>query len=322
MTLARGKVCFLTMDEIVRKVRIQPNLSQTDDHLCVPALHARGIDVDFRSWKDTNTAWHDYDAVIVRSTWDYQLSPDEFRQTLRRIHAQSKKLLNPISILEWNMDKTYLQDLQKKGVTIVPSIFCEETPTPTLFQEWRDKLLGSDCYSSNEQLIIKPNVSATAGHTYRLQSFTPKLAEIFGPHRPYLVQPFVTNIVAEGEFSVFYFGGKLSHVTLKTPQSGDFRVQEEFGGHNQWIGQPDPALVATADKILQLVDCNDLLYARVDLVRIGNTQQDTGAVSPCSTPLYALMELELIEPSLYLHMDKSGQAPERFATAIAAFIDE
>lgn len=310
------------MDEIVQEIRRKPNLSQTDDHLCVPALHARGVDVDFRSWKDTNTAWKDYDAVIVRSTWDYQLFPAEFRKTLRYIHTQTK-LVNPLPILEWNMDKTYLRDLQEKGVTIVPSIFCTVAPTAALFQEWREKLLGSD--NPNEQLIIKPNVSATAGHTYRLTSFTPKLTEVFGPHRPYLVQPFVTNIVAEGEFSLFYFGGTLSHVTLKTPQSGDFRVQEDFGGHNQWIAQPDPALVATADAILQQVD-TDLLYARVDLVRMGSQptpdSSDTlSATSSCTTtPLFALMELELIEPSLYLHMDKSGQAPQSLATAIDAVL--
>lgn len=117
-------------------------------------------------------------------------------------------------------------------------------------------------------------------------------------NQPVMVQPFMENIINEGEFSLFYFDGSYSHAILKTPEAGDFRVQEEHGGRLQSI-KADYSLKQAGRKIMQVLP-ETPLYARVDVVRIGDNH-------------FALMELELIEPSLYFNMDE--KSPDRFARA-------
>jgi hypothetical protein len=126
------------------------------------------------------------------------------------------------------------------------------------------------------------------------------------------VQPFLPEVLSEGEFSLFYFLGDYSHAILKTPGRGDFRVQEEHGGTIQQV-QPEPALFETADACLQALASipglprEPLLYARPDFVR---TPQG-----------FALMELEMIEPALYFRMD-APRAAERFAEAVVRWLDQ
>ena len=114
-----------------------------------------------------------------------------------------------------------------------------------------------------------------------------------------MVQPFLQSIVGTGEYSVFYFGGKYSHTILKAPKADDFRVQEEHGGIISGV-EPSEGLMAAANKAISAIG-RSLLYSRVDLVLDATGQ-------------FVLMELELIEPALYLRMDDG--APARFATAI------
>lgn len=278
-------ICFLSMDS--------GGDFEMDDHLAIPPLEKLGWEVDTASWNHKDQAWNAYDAVIIRSTWDYQNNPEDFLSVLRHIETQTR-LENPSKIVAWNLSKKiYLPELRAKGVPIVPTLFQEDVVTKELFESW---LLHFGC----DELIIKPVISATAGHTYRLKQFAPELATIFNGHdRSYMVQPFVPNIVTEGEYSLFYFGGNFSHAMLKTPKQGDFRVQEDFGGLNQYI-KPTPEMLDFGVNALEKVG-QKLLYARVDFVKDEQGQ-------------FKLMELELIEPSMYLRVDKG--APQRFANAI------
>ena len=116
-----------------------------------------------------------------------------------------------------------------------------------------------------------------------------------------MIQPFLTSIVEEGEYSLFYFGGAFSHAIKKVPQEGDFRVQEEHGGRLHPVNV-DEVQLAVAKKALSAMPCN-ALYARVDLVRQNSN--------------WAIMELELIEPSLYFNLDEDS--PVRFVEALLAF---
>lgn len=116
-----------------------------------------------------------------------------------------------------------------------------------------------------------------------------------------MVQPFMSAIVTEGEFSLFFFGSEYSHAILKTPKTGDFRVQEEYGGQLQRI-EPEPLLLALSRQALAAIPAATL-YARIDWVRAGEG--------------FALMELELIEPSLYFNLD--SQAAERFARVLTVY---
>lgn len=276
------RICFLSMDDLAGYV--------SDDELAIPHLGERSIEVRTLSWKQTAVPWRDFDAVVIRTPWDYQQHPDEFLAVLSEIESQTV-LLNPLATVRWNLNKKYLRDLSKKGVLVVPTLW-DKTYTADNLVRWQDAL-GTD------EMIIKPSISATAAYTYRLRAFDEELVPVFS-EREFLVQPFMHSIIDEGEVSLFYFNGTYSHAIVKRPKPADFRVQEEHGGEITAI-EPEPSMRTRAEDVLEHFD-SDLLYARVDLVR-----NELGE--------FALMELELIEPSLYLRMDNA--APSRFAAAIA-----
>lgn len=277
-------ICFLSMDDLGTYV--------SDDDLAIGPLKLLGRDVTTLSWRQMSRPWSDFELVVIRTPWDYQTSPDEFLDVLAGIDAETR-LENPLDIVRWNLDKRYLREMSDRGCPIVPTLW-DRGYSESEFDAWLDEL-------GTGEIIIKPTVSATAAHTYRLTHFVPELGSVFA-EREFLVQPFVDAIVGEGEFSLFYFNGELSHAINKRPKPADFRVQEEHGGLISRV-EPDGRLVAAADRALELIG-RDLLYARVDLVLSGGE--------------FLLMELELIEPSLYLRMD--ADAPGRFAAAIDALL--
>lgn len=278
------KAVFLTMDNL--------DGFECYDDLLIDPLNSINWSVDKISWRNRNTNWNDYGAVIVRSTWDYQSDPGLFIKTLTEIDNSSAHLENSLSILKWNMNKNYLSDLQKKGVNIVHTIWEKK------FNE--DKLLTYFDELHTDKIIIKPNVSASAFNTFLVkkqsaEKFISKLSSVF-TKKEFMVQPFMENIISEGEYSLFYFDGKFSHAIIKKPKQNDFRVQEEYGGILTSI-IPDKQQLSISEDILSKV--NPLpLYARIDLVRTDANN-------------FALMELELIEPSLYFNMDTDS--PKRFA---------
>ena len=262
-----------------------------DDELAIAPLAGLGWQVETVSWRDETVDWNDYESVIIRTPWDYQRDPEAFLRVLEAIDSSSARLENSIDIVCWNLKKTYLRELEEKGVNIVPTIWKDKGIVEGDVREWLD-------HFGTGEVVIKPIVSATAEFTYRLSEFSPELTEIF-PNREYMVQPFMPEIVREGEFSLFYFSGKYSHTILKTPKQLDFRVQEEHGGIIRAV-EPSRKLRFIAEHILQFIPSQPL-YARIDLVRDGRDS-------------FALMELELIEPALYFRMD--GQSPVRFAEAL------
>ncbi len=278
-------VCFLSMDDLGWYV--------ADDDLAMPPLSDLGIAVETVSWRQTERAWSDFEIVVIRTPWDYQSSPTEFLAVLETIESQIR-LENPIDIVRWNLDKRYLREMETRGTRIVPTIWNAKYNAPE-FDRWLGEF-GAD------EIIIKPTVSATAEHTYRLKTYDASLEDVF-TIREFLVQPFMPNIIAEGEYSLFYFNGEYSHAINKSPKINDFRVQEEHGGIITEI-QPDKHLLDAGRETTATIG-RDLLYARVDFVR---DDADN----------FCLMELELIEPALYLRMNDG--APQRFAEAIIARI--
>jgi len=276
------RCCFLSMDDMGHYV--------ADDDLAISPLEELGWKVETVSWRDASVDWNDFEIVVIRTPWDYQRSPDEFLSVLEKIDSSSARLENPLDVVKWNLDKRYLRDLESRGLPIVPTIW-DGVYDQRSFYRWMADL-GCD------ELIIKPTVSATAEHTYRLGEFDPSLVETFST-RPFMVQPFLENIVTEGEFSLFYFNGEYSHTILKSPKTDDFRVQEEHGGLIIAV-EPTPKLSNAGRKAFEMIKPPPL-YARVDLVRDDENE-------------FALIELELIEPALYLRMD--ADAPARFAAAI------
>jgi hypothetical protein len=201
--------------------------------------------------------------------------------------------------VRWSLVKTYLRDLEQRGADTVPSLWPDDFDAGQI-DGWFSAL-GSD------KVIIKPAVGANAQDTFVLQRPLP-LATIaqLGTFRDraFFVQPFIDNIRTEGEFSLFYFGGEYSHAILKVPKAGDFRVQEEHGGDIQRT-QPCAALLAAGQRVLSMVEPQPV-YVRADFVRAADGR-------------FLLMELELIEPSLYLRMDAG--AADRFAAAFDHYVN-
>lgn len=266
----------------------------TDADLSFEPMAARGWTVDMVSWRNRSVNWNDYDAVYICTPWDYAQDADAFIDTLEKIDRSSARLVNRLSLVRWTLSKTYLKDLEARGAAIVPSSWydgIEAVRIPEFFETH-----GTD------KLVIKPVVGANAMYTYVLTNpvaddVAAELLRVF-TGRAFIVQPFIDNIQHEGEYSLFFFNGEYSHAIRKSPKAGDFRVQEEHGADIISV-EPEPALVAAAGKAIALVEPQPV-YVRGDFVRDNEGR-------------FLLMELELIEPSLYLRTDAG--AAKRFAQA-------
>ena len=271
------------------------------DELLIPYFEQHDWQVSTLSWHDNTIDWNQFDYVVVRSTWDYQQQADAFMACLERIDNSSATLLNPLSLIKWNIKKHYLRDLEKHNVTIVPTRWFSH------FDE--DEFLACFNEFNTDTLVVKPVLSANADDTFKLTvgHANEKMELLKGCFykREFMVQPFMKNVIDEGEYSLFYFGGAYSHGILKVPKKGDFRVQEEHGGRLFSIDSDNDGfsqMCNVSEKALKAMPAQPL-YARVDLVRLGDD--------------WAVMELELIEPSLYFNLD--NQSPERFVNAMLSY---
>ena len=279
------RVAFLSTDNLEKFF--------TYDKLLIEPMKNIGWIAEEVSWRNENVNWSDYDSVIVRSTWDYQNDSEKFIGVLEKINSVSH-LENDLDLMKWNMNKNYLFDLEQNGVKIVDTIW-ERKFNRNLAHEYFEKL-------DTDEIIIKPNISANADNTFRLtreklDKNLGQLEKIFTA-REFMVQPFLNSIIEEGEYSLFFFNGKFSHSVLKKPKENDFRVQEEHGGDIQPF-KVSSKLILIAENIIKKLSTIPL-YGRVDLVRTKENE-------------FALIELELIEPSLYLNKD--DQSPAKFVKA-------
>lgn len=270
-----------------------PNV-EDEDMLLTRYLRERGHHVEPRVWTNPAVEWNKYDLVVVKSPWDYFDRIEEFYQWLDRIEQQQVRMLNSAAIIRWNTNKSYLRDLQAAGVRIVPTL-------------WLPKGTHFDVAAAHEMLqadhlVVKPAVSGGAKNTFELLQGdssirTPDVNELLR-HEDFLVQPFISQIQMQGEWSLVYLAGEYSHCVLKTPKTGDFRVQHYLGGGIE--AQPAPEhLRRAADAIVAQFAAN-CLYARVDGLEVDGELM--------------LMELELIEPFLYLATD--AQALARYAQGV------
>jgi len=261
-----------------------------DDRSLIPALAARGISVVSVVW--TEPLPPALDALILRSTWDYHLRLSEFLAWVDAVEAAGIPLLNPPGTIRWNVDKKYLLEVEARGIPIVPTRHAARGSGVALPVLLRD--------AGWTEVVVKPSVSGGAFETWRAGPGA-KDAVRFAlqlERMDCLVQPFLPELVSEGEWSLLFFRGAYSHAVLKRPERGDFRVQEEFGGVAARAEAP-PAVVEAAARALE-ASGQDTFYARVDgVVRGGRLE---------------VMELELVEPSLFL--EPSPGAAERFVDAL------
>ena len=265
-----------------------------DDRLVADALQRRGFQVTAAAWNDPAVDWRQFASVVIRAAWDYHLDEARYAAWLRRCETEQVNLWNPAAAVLANIDKRYLADFADAGVAIVPIEYVERGQRQSL-----RALLERRNWT---QAVVKPAVSASAHGTWRTSLATAAAdqrqldEEVM--QRPLLVQPFADEIVTSGEWSIVFFDGEYSHAVLKKPAPGDFRVQEELGGHGE-PRDPSPAIVEQARRVLSHA-AGPLLYARVDGI------ERDGA--------FVLMELEINEPFLYI--GSSSGAATRFADAI------
>lgn len=267
-----------------------------DDRLLTEALVTHGLTAERVDWSDATVDWASYRFAVFRTTWDYFDRFPEFTTWLKRAE-RDVRFINAAQTVWWNLDKHYLGDLERRGVAIVPSVYVEAGSGETL-----PALLKRSGWAEG---VLKPCVSGAARHTYRVNTANAAaIQERTAPvmaQEAFIYQPFVRDIQVGGERSVMVFGGVATHAVRKVPKAGDFRVQDDHGG--TWTPyEPTAEEIAFAERAVAAVEPRPQ-YARVDIVR-GND----GALQ--------LMELELIEPELWLR--SKPEAAARFAAAIAA----
>lgn len=256
---------------------------EVDDHALFSALDRfAGVTWDRPVWSDPNVAWQCYDGLLIRTTWDYT---DRVGAFVRWAEALPVPLFNDARVVRWNTRKTYLRALAERGVPVAPTLWLGSGTTASLAD-----LLAERGW---ERAFFKPVVGATARATGRVLPGSLEAAQAqldaWLQDEDMMLQPYLPAVETEGELSVIVIDGEPTHAVRKVPVPGDYRVQDDFGAHDERIAlAPDLEALTTLalDRASELLG-RPLLYARVDALR---------------TPEGALVlnELELVEPSLFL----------------------
>lgn len=233
--------------------------------------------------------------ILPVVAWGYHRDHARWLKACATWAAADLPVANPPSVLAWNSDKTYLGRLADKGVPIPPTVWTEGVTA--------DQVAAAFADTGAPQLIVKPTVSGGAWRTLRL---SPGDAMTDPPAGGAMIQPYLPVIESEGETSLLFFGGRLSHVVNKRPVNGDFRIQVQYGGLYTPLPQPPAGSVDLAEQVFSAID-EPLLYARIDMVPDGNGG-------------WLLMEAELIEPDFYLAHDPARGAG--FAHAVRTRLAE
>ena len=278
-----------------------------DDDLppIVAALGARGIEAVVADWHDETVDWTTFDLAVIRSTWDYTWQLDRFLAWSDRV-SDATRLANPSPVVRWNTDKRYLLDLAAAGVPTVATRILDPGDEP-------DVDLGA---AATGEIVVKPVVSAGGRDTERygtggLAEARGHAARLLAEGRSALVQPYLPLIDEHGETGLVFVGDAFSHAFRKGPilVPGSAFVDGLYRTEDISARTASPAELAVAAAALDAVATSvpghtrrDLLYARVDVV-----PQDGRPV---------VLELELVEPSLFCRTDPD--AAGRAAGAIAA----
>lgn len=284
-----GWVGIATMERDVARAQ-----AWAEDRLLMDALARRGVEARHVPWTAPLDAWEGAAACWIRSVWDYTQRPDDFLAWTRQMEGRLPTWNAP-ALVRWNAHKSYLFELEARGVRLPPTVRVPRGGTAdvaALLARWGG-------------LVVKPAVDVGALNALRVgpgeaekgQAHLDRVAQA----EETLVQPFLRRIVEEGERSLLFVDGRFSHAVRKMPAPGDYRVQAAWGGR----AGPVVPTAEEGDLARRVLDALPwpTLHARVDLVTL-----DDGAP--------ALMELEVIEPHLFLA--EAEGAADRLAEAVAA----
>ena len=254
-----------------------PALTQ-DDQIAADALQSRGFHVAPLVW----SAAPDHmspDAVVIRSCWDYHLHEDAFRAWIDRLESDGTRVINSPALVRWNLHKSYIAELQRQGVAVVPTVFVRNGDTRRLREiidacGWREA-------------VVKPAVSLSAWETWRVplrdaDAFEDRFVHL-RTQGDVLVQEFLPAVSSAGEWSLMFFGQRFTHAVRKLPKNGDFRVQTEHGG-SVALETPPQRLIDAAERVLHALP-ETPVYCRIDGVESGGA--------------FTVMEVEAIDPVLF-----------------------
>ncbi len=251
-----------------------------EDEILSSILTELELEHEIVPWSDPSINWSKYTTLLIKSPWDYFDYYPEFLQWIDKIKGLNINVLNGLETVLWNSSKSYLSEINERGF---PAIFGKklEKGTEVIFEHIQDAV-RSDTW------VIKPLVSGGAKNTLKIKSsdwsnFAEDIQKLVN-QEDFLIQPFIKEVQEIGEFSLIFFNAEFSHAVLKTPAKGDFRVQHYFGGEIHVI-EPSSKMIKAAKSLIDEF-APDSLYARVDGVEIDGE--------------FHLMELELIEPYLFL----------------------
>lgn len=271
---------------------------EVDDKPLEAALTARGVDIVKPAWDDPQVNWSKFDACLIRTTWDYSERRDAFVAWAKKV-AISTKLFNPAETVRWNTDKRYLKSLAERGVPTIETVWIEPGEHVDVAALLRERGWSRG--------FIKPVVGASSRATLRFDDSADGIAaaqqhlDMYAAREAMMMQPYLAMVETEGEYSVIFVDGKPAHGVRKVPVPGDYRVQDDFGAHDEsWT--PTDEELATAQHAIR-AGGQGLLYGRVDFLR-GNDGK------------LLMNELELVEPSLFFRHGK--QTAELLADALLA----
>ena len=294
------KITILTCKkylELDPSVPYEANI-QLEYNLLKDALVSKGVSVERTNWDNPDYNFAKTDAIVFRTIWDYFERYVEFSVWLEKV-SKLTTVINPLSLIQWNIDKHYLADLSEKGISVMESVFVntgkhQSLKTVCIENGWSD-------------IVIKPAISGAAMHTYKIlaseishnEALFKKLVE----ERDMLVQEFQTTIMTMGETSLMVFNGKFTHAILKRTKEGEFRVQDDFGG-TVHAYEPTASEIALAEKAFAV--CNPKpAYGRADIVWDAQ-----------GNPM--ISELEIIEPELWVR--NYPESATNFAEGILNFL--
>jgi Prokaryotic glutathione synthetase, ATP-grasp domain len=246
---------------------------RTDEMLLAEAFQERGAEAVGTVWSDPAVAWETFDLVLLRTTWDYFTRLPEFLAWVDRVSAVTR-LLNPAETVHWNCNKTYLRDLERAGLPVVPTRYTSEVDSV------RD-LLATPGW---ERIVVKPVVSAGGSNTHLLSRDRPDEAEALVAQVKALgeamLQPYIDSVERDGERSLLYVNGAFSHAIVKPAHLAPGAPLREG-----LLLVPHTDELAIGAKAARQGPVRTA-YARVDLVRDAKGKPH-------------ILELEMIEPELY-----------------------
>ena len=258
----------------------------TEDNLLKTELEKLGLRVIKKAWDSSDFNWSATKFAVFRSTWDYFDKFKEFKKWLEKVKKQTT-FINSYELINWNLDKKYLIELNKKGINIPTSVVVTKKDNLTLANLFKK-------YNFNEA-IIKPTISGAARETYRItkNNFYDYENKFFDlkSKEDLIFQEFLNNIISQGEISLIFIGRKYTHAVKKIAKKGDYRVQDDHGGRVEVYN-------ATNEEILFAQDCLEKcptlpIYSRIDIIYDNKNE-------------ICLGEIEMIEPELWFRNNKNA----------------